>query len=453
MKIRTKILAFLRHSTKMRNIKGGVDSLRHTLFKDGFVVRNFKARKFLSLDALQQKQIREKALADAFAKEEEAKAREKAAREARGRAQARISSVNKSSWDVAIAQSSDRYSEVTTSATFQQLDSEIEDLLSNKLRLPSFKVSNRPWIKESSEATPQTRGGESLSQRIQTTTKTQGSNFPNLKPTPDYKPYSDSELFLRHLIHTGKSGKLGSQLVDVHQAIDARENPQPISEISISHLMSAGCHFGHSKSLWRPSTQPYIFGEYQGTHLIDLNETLAALKRAAHVIKDVSRKGGLVLYVGTGKLVEQHRALERAAERSGGYYVSRRWIPGTITNALEVTKQLGGVQKVEVNMGDDITLRNISQDGTIKPDIVIILNPVENRNVINECTIARIPTIGLSDTDMEPSLLSYPIPCNDDSIRAITLVLGVLSRAAEEGVQERKGYFQKFSSVKSSALV
>lgn len=438
----------------MRNTKGGVDSLKHSLFKASFIARSFEARQFLSFDALQQKQIREKALADAFAKEEEAKAREKAAREARGRAQARISSVNTTPWDVAIPQSSYRSSEVSTSAKFQQLDSEIEDLLSNKLRLPSFKISNRPWIKESQEAIPESRGdAASLSQKIQTTTKTEGSNFPNLRPTPDYKPYSDSELFLRHLIHTGKSGKLGSQLMDVHQAKDARENPQPISEISISHLMSAGCHFGHSKSLWRPSTQPYIFGEYQGTHLIDLNETLAALKRAAHVIKDVSRKGGLILFVGTGRLVEQHRALERAAERSGGYYVSRRWIPGTITNALEVTKQLGGVQKVEVNMGDDITLRNISQDGTIKPDIVIILNPVENRNVINECTIARIPTIGLSDTDMEPSLLSYPIPCNDDSIRAITLVLGVLSRAAEEGVQERKGLFQKFSSVKSSALV
>ncbi|PVH18358.1 ribosomal protein S2 [Candidozyma duobushaemuli] len=417
----------------MRNTKGGVDSLKHSLFKASFIARSFEARQFLSFDALQQKQIREKALADAFAKEEEAKAREKAAREARGRAQARISSVNTTPWDVAIPQSSYRSSEVSTSAKFQQLDSEIEDLLSNKLRLPI------------TGSYPESRGdAASLSQKIQTTTKTEGSNFPNLRPTPDYKPYSDSELFLRHLIHTGKSGKLGSQLMDVHQAKDARENPQPISEISISHLMSAGCHFGHSKSSWRPSTQPYIFGEYQGTHLIDLNETLAALKRAAHVIKDVSRKGGLILFVGTGRSVEQHRALERAAERSGGYYVSRRWIPGTITNALEVTKQLGGVQKVEVNMGDDITSRNISQDGTIKPDIVIILNPVENRNVINECTIARIPTIGLSDTDMEPSLLSYPIPCNDDSIRAITLVLGVLSRAAEEGVQERKGFFKIF---------
>lgn len=436
----------------MRITKSLIKTARIRFIGDRGIDKNLGFKRYLSDDALEQKQMREKILAEAVAKEEEAKAREKAIRETRGRVKAAISAVNKAPWADAVANSLVFDEKHAGSAMRQQLDHEIEDLLLRKTILPSFKISNRPWIKSSNQS--QLKNGEisvPLSQQIKSTTNTHASRFPNLTPTPDYKSYSDSELFLRQMAHTQMCGKLGSHLKNIFEARSVRDTPPSISEISINHLMSAGCHLGHSKSLWRPSTQPYIYGEYQGMHLIDLNETIASLKRCSHVLKDISRKGGLILFVGTGKHAEQHRALEKAAERCNGYYVSRRWIPGTITNALEVTKQLGGVQKVEVNLGDEITSRAIPQDRTLKPDIVVILNPVENRNVIYECTISRIPTIGLSDTDMEPSLLSYPIPCNDDSIRATSLILGVLSRAAEEGMRERNELFQAFSSKKASA--
>lgn len=246
-----------------------------------------------------------------------------------------------------------------------------------------------------------------------------------------------------------QSGGLGSSIEDVYNPANDVKRPLSMDDVTISSLMAAGCHLGHAKAMWRPSTQPFIYAEYQGIHLIDLNETLAALRRATKVIESIAAKGGVILYVGTSRNWEQHRALEEAAKRSRGYYVSHRWIPGTITNFTEVSKQIGGHQKIEVDLGDTPTNRNISaqDDALIKPDLVVLLNPVENRNCVNECIKLRIPTIGLCDTDMEPSLLTYPIPCNDDSMRASSVVCGILSKAAEQGVERR---YKAFSEYKSS---
>lgn len=404
-----------------------------------------------------QKTQREKALAEAIAREEENYLKEKTLRFLQEKTRSSISNLNNTPVDV-MAQRVEKLQSQLNALKDQNkvklLDQEIDEYLFENLRLPELELKNMPWAtlnnKQTSSTGDVSSSESSGSQKIQSTTnKKYTEKYPGLKITPDYKPYSKQELFLRHMNHMKRCGGLGSDLKDIYKPSEDVLKPQTVADLSIGSLMAAGCHLGHSKRIWRPNTQPYIYAEYNDTLLIDLNETLSSLKRTAKVIKGVAKKGGVILYVGTTRLQEQRDALEAAAKRSNGYYVSHRWIPGTITNFTVVTKQCGGTQRMEVDLGDANTGKsfNSKEDTIIKPDLVVLMNPVDNRYCIRECLKLKIPTIGLCDTDMEPSLLTYAIPCNDDSMRASSLVLGVLSKAAEEGVEERR---QQFALYKNS---
>lgn len=402
----------------------------------------------------QQKHLRDKALAEALAREEEAIAKEKALRELKASSRAAIHTLNSIPTTLVRERLQKLQSELDSldQAKVQTLDSQIEQFLFENMNVPRSEANTNTPVELSTlgQGREATGINEPISQVIKTTaTSAYVGEYPNLKPTPDYKPYSSQELFLRQLSHMRRSGKIGSNVIGVYNPSNDVQDPSTIDDVTVASLMAAGCHLGHSKSMWRPSTQPFISGEYEGIHLIDLNETLSSLKRAATVIGSVAGKGGIILYVGTTRTWEQHRSLEEAAHRSKGYYVSHRWIPGTITNFTEVSKQIGGTQEIELDLGDEPTKRGIESALLIKPDLVVLLNPVDNRNCINECIKLRIPTVALCDTNMEPSLLTYPIPCNDDSTRASSLILGVLSKAAEEGVKLR---YKAFSRYKSSTV-
>ncbi|GEQ67959.1 hypothetical protein JCM33374_g1625 [Metschnikowia sp. JCM 33374] len=419
-----------------------------------------------SNDLLQQK-LREKVLAEALAKEEEAMLKAKALRELKEQTRASVHALNTSASD----DISDRLSSLQAQLDslpdqdkVRQLDEEIEDFLFQSMRLSPGEIGHAPWSRTAfSNASGQGRGsGNSdadadvaAEQSIRTTTNTGfSSQFPNLKPTPDYKGYSDQELFLRHMSHMRQSGELGSVQKNIYEPSADTHKPRAVSELSLASLMAAECHLGHAKALWRPSTQPFIYGEYQGVHLIDLNHTLVALRKAAKVARAVAAKGGIILYVGTSRHPEQQAALEEAARRSNAYCVTHRWIPGTITNFTEVSRQIQGPQTAAVDLGDKPTgkVYTTSEGTVLKPDLIVLMNPVENRNCIGESIKSRIPTIGLCDTNMEPSLLTYPVPCNDDSTRASSLILGVLSRAAKEGVEERHQAFAQYKTAQKAAL-
>lgn len=405
---------------------------------------------------LSQREIRERAIAEAIAREEEAAARTKALREMKENTRVLINELNNmpvSSIRSRLDTLQKDLSKIDNQEKIKQLDEELEEFMLEQMKIPHYEISNRPWSAESNirETGQDTEAQDEVSRSIQSTTASNSltAKFPALRPTPDYRPYSEQELFLRQLNYARNSGDLGSKVTKVYTPRDEVKSPKTVNEINISSLLAAGCHLGHSKAMWRPSTQPFIYGEYDNIHLIDLNETLSALKRATTIIKGVSSKGGVILYVGTLKNWEQHRALEEAAKRSHGYYVSKRWIPGTITNFTEVTKQMEKDDRIEIDMLDEPTERPVDHslsEKIIKPDLVVIMNPVENRNCITECIKLRIPTIGLCDTDMEPSLLTYPIPCNDDSLRVSSFMLGILSKAAEEGLQIRLEAFREYKS-------
>lgn len=410
-----------------------------------------------------QKAMREKAVAEAVAREEEAQAKAKLLLDLRFKSQELISKLNQTPdtlMKTRLKTLQDDLSKIDNEKVMQ-LDKQLEEFMFEQMKLPTQELTNRPWASiESTKRTlnpslgnnKATGTGDNVNEIKSTASNSLLNKFPYLRPTPDHHEYSTQELYLRHLNHSRHSGNLGSKLTNVYIPKHEVSKPKSIKDITISTLMAAGCHLGHAKALWRPSTQPFIFGEYDGIHLIDLNETLVALNRAVKVIKGVANKGGLILYVGTTKLWEQQRALEEAAKRSHGYYVSKKWIPGTITNFTQVTQQ-PNEKRIEINMLDEPTSRNLdsgSTDGLIKPDLIVLMNPVDNRNCINECIKQRIPTIGLCDTDMEPSLLTYPIPSNDDSMRVSSMMLGVLSRAAQEGLNERINTIKQASGTKRS---
>lgn len=271
------------------------------------------------------------------------------------------------------------------------------------------------------------------------------ANFPNIRPSGEEEPYSPQELFLRRQHQAKVLGELGSNITNVYRPHEDVLNPPSAAKTSIETLLAAGVHLGHAVEFHRASTQPYIYGIRDGIHIIDLESTVVHLRRAARVAQGVAEQGGIILYVGTRP--GQQRALEEAAERSGGYYVHKRWVAGTLTNCRVVSEQWG---RMEVDMGDNGTGRMLSPNlkrALVKPDLVVILNPVENRNAIYECIQYKIPTIGIVDTNSEPSLLTYPIPGNDDSIRSTDLIVGVISKAAQRGLKSR---YQMFNDRKKA---
>ncbi|KAK2808869.1 hypothetical protein FQN50_004345 [Emmonsiellopsis sp. PD_5] len=229
--------------------------------------------------------------------------------------------------------------------------------------------------------------------------------------------------------------KLGSTVSPAYQPEDLIRNPPKPEDVTLELLLASQSHLGHATSLWNPGNSGYIFGIRQGVHIISLDTTAAHLRRAAKVVHEVARNGGLILFVGTRK--GQSRIVVNAAEIAGGCHVFDRWIPGSLTNAQQI---LGHCARKPVNAFDEeLPEYQHLLEGypVLKPDLVVCLNPLENRPLLHECGLHTVPTIGIIDTDADPTHVTYPIPANDDSLRCVAMIAGVLGRAAEAGQAAR----------------
>ncbi|KAF5864055.1 37S ribosomal protein, mitochondrial [Aspergillus alliaceus] len=228
---------------------------------------------------------------------------------------------------------------------------------------------------------------------------------------------------------------LGSTVTDAYKPEDIIRNPPRPSDVSLELLLASQTHLGHSTSRWNPQNSRYIFGIRDGIHIISLDVTAAYLRRAAKVVEEVAARGGLILFVGTRK--GQKRYVVRAAELAKGYHIFERWIPGSLTNGQQI---LGHCEAKVVNCVDEEIPKfaeSLKERSVIKPDLVVCLNPIENVVLLHECGLNNVPTIGVIDTDADPTRVTYPIPANDDSMRAIGVIAGVLGRAGQAG-QERR---------------
>lgn len=203
--------------------------------------------------------------------------------------------------------------------------------------------------------------------------------------------------------------------------------------------MASQAHIGHATSRWNPSNAKYIFGvrgRDDPIHIISLDVTAAYLRRACKIVKGVTERGGLVLFVGTRG--GQERIVVRAARMAGGCHLFSKWTPGSITNGQQI---LGACRKKVVDHNDIEVLGfgdQLERSAALKPDLVVCLNPLENYILLHECGLHNIPTIGIIDTDANPTWVTYPIPANDDSLRCVQVICGTLGRAGQEGQEIRR---------------
>ena len=189
---------------------------------------------------------------------------------------------------------------------------------------------------------------------------------------------------------------------------------------TVSALLAAGAHLGHASMRMNPNFVPYAYGTRAGITIIDLDQTLPLLRRATNVVRAIARAGGIIIFIGTRP--DLRPVVQRSAERLGkqGFHVGERWLPGTLTNRR---MYFGG---------------SVVEELRVVPDMAILLNPLENMHAIHEFAMDHVPTIALIDSNVDPRIVMYPIPSNDENTRTAELISGILSIAGREGVALRE---------------
>ena len=217
-----------------------------------------------------------------------------------------------------------------------------------------------------------------------------------------------------------------------------------MSEVNFENLLSTGAHFGHVTRKWHPSYEPFILMEKNGVHIINLEETLAGLKKAQVFLSGIVKKNGEVLFVGTKKQAKD--IVQQEADRCGMFYVVERWLGGTLTNFSTIKKSIKRLQLLEKegsNIYENLTKKEIQklnrervklsdQHRGIKdmrrvPDVVIIVDANYESTAVQEALRLEIPVIAIIDTNTDPTMVSHVIPANDDSIRTIQLIISALT--------------------------
>ena len=217
-----------------------------------------------------------------------------------------------------------------------------------------------------------------------------------------------------------------------------------MSEVNFENLLSTGAHFGHVTRKWHPSYEPFILMEKNGIHIINLEETLAGLKKAQDFLSGIVKKNGEVLFVGTKKQAKD--IVQQEADRCGMFYVVERWLGGTLTNFSTIKKSIKRLQLLEKEgsrIYQDLTKKEVQklsrervkladQHRGIKdmrrvPDVVIIVDANYEATAVQEALRLEIPVIAIVDTNSDPTIVSHAIPANDDSIRTIQLIISALA--------------------------
>lgn len=224
--------------------------------------------------------------------------------------------------------------------------------------------------------------------------------------------------------------------------------------VTMKQLLECGVHFGHQTRRWNPKMKPYIFTERNGVYIVDLQKTVKGLERAYDFLREVSKSGGGVLFVGTKKQAQE--TIRDEAIRCGQFYITHRWLGGLLTNFSTIKKRVNRMKQLQELLDSGtgaqkwtkkelVGLRKEREklekyllgikDMKDLPDALVVVDPRRENIAVLEARKLNIPIISIVDTNCDPDLIDFPIPGNDDAIRAIKLIIGLLADAVVEGRQ------------------
>ncbi|MEI6100998.1 MAG: 30S ribosomal protein S2 [Eubacteriales bacterium] len=226
-----------------------------------------------------------------------------------------------------------------------------------------------------------------------------------------------------------------------------------MSVISMKQLLEAGVNFGHQTRRWNPKMKRFIFTERNGIYIIDLQKTVKKVEEAYYFIRDIAMDNKTVLFVGTKKQAQE--SIEAEAKRCGMYYVSNRWLGGMLTNFKTIRSRIGRLNRIDaMETGGEFELltkkeviklqherekllKNLGGIRDMKeiPGVIFIVDPRKERIAVAEAKTLGIPLVAIVDTNCDPDEIDYPIPGNDDAIRAVKLIAAKMADAVLEGKQ------------------
>jgi len=224
---------------------------------------------------------------------------------------------------------------------------------------------------------------------------------------------------------------------------------------TMRQLLEAGVHFGHHTRRWNPKMEPFIFGARNNVHIIDLQQTVPMLHRALNAVREVAAAGGRVLFVGTKR--QASRMIAQSNERCGQFYVDHRWLGGMLTNWATIQRSISRLKTVDAQLSNTEEIQGLTKKETLQltrerdkleqalggikdmsalPDIIVIIDTNKEAIAVAEANKLKIPVIAVIDSNSDPKGIDYPVPGNDDSLRAIELYMELFWGAVLDGLAQ-----------------
>lgn len=226
-----------------------------------------------------------------------------------------------------------------------------------------------------------------------------------------------------------------------------------MAQITIKEMLSCGVHFGHQTHRWNPKMKNYVFGARAGIHIIDLQKSVLLAQKAADFMKQVAAEGGRVVFVGTKK--QASSVIKEAAEKCGQFYITKRWLGGTLTNFVTIKASIDRLRKLDLmKEKGEFSFYNKKEQARLEkeyqrlleylegiremkelPKAIFIVDLKKEHLAVHEAKVLGIPVVGVADTNSDPDVIEYPIPGNDDAIRSIQLFANLMAESYLEGTK------------------